>query len=428
MSSPVAGLGPAALALARASARGAANLKWLTPQNFRGLARKSFLNFYMWQVLICVYLLLAVGAWRLVAKVSHRLVCQIASGFCEEFKHATGLDSSECLQSGRLLEKMHHSSRTRHENQTTKSYVEAGLSAPVPISYADLDGLSEHPWLRPSDFLRVFVQENKLGLLMGGSSFDIIEKFWCRFQVHQPDHPIFSLLDPHDRKYTLPLMLYADEGQTLRKQSIMVISIQPAVGFGTHAASGFADPEAMGLNFKGSCYRTRFLVSTLLRRIYKKKPHIVDSLIKQIVLDCNETFESGVGVLLDGVSKKLRGCIVGLKGDWPILSRLGHLTRHFHRMTKGGKTASAGICHLCLAGCPGIPYQQYTEAAAWCGTYLSEAPFDPADPSPLWDLPQSPAEELFYHFDVFHTWHKGIYAELAGSAVATWFFLVCCML
>ena len=363
-------------------------------------------------------------------QVSHRLVCEIASGFWQELKSATGLDSDdEILQSAPLIKKMHKSSKTKHENQTTEAYAKLGLAAPVPISYMDLDGLSEHPWLRPSDLLRVFVLEKKLGLLMGDcSSFEVVQEFWKRYELVQPRHPVFQL-DPGDLQYTLPCVLYADEGSTLKKQSLMCVSIQPVLGRGTYAASRCeASPAAMGLNFMGSCYKTRFLLSVLATRFYKKQPNILDNLIREIVRDLSGLFGKGVAVCVGGVVKTIRICILGLKGDWPILARFGHLTRSFHKQKKGGRALRSpdegGICHLCKAGCPSMPYQEYTEAARWCASFLSVPPFDPADPSPLADLPQPPEKELFYQYDLFHTTHRGVFAELAGSAIASWMLLM----
>ena len=322
---------------------------------------------------------------------------------------------------------MHKSSKTRHENQTTKAYEDVGLAAPVPFSYVDLDKFPHHPWVRPSDFLRVFVQQNKLGLLTGGSSFDILAEFWQRYYYVQPSHAVYKLLDTEQRRFTIPCMLYADEGQTLKKQSLMVVSIQPAIGAGIHAAEGCASSGSMGNNFIGSCYKTRFLLSVLAKRAYKTNGEVLDVLMEQIVRDCNDCLESGVSVCLEGKPIKLRLAIVQVKGDWPILTRLGHLTRSFHRLTKGGLVTTTGkekvpkgICHLCRAGCPGVPIQEYTEQAKWCETYLKDPPFDPNDPSPLWELHQADSKEVLYHYDLFHTCHKGIFAELAGSAIVSW--------
>ncbi|CAE7196549.1 unnamed protein product, partial [Symbiodinium microadriaticum] len=127
-----------------------------------------------------------------------------------------------------------------------------GLAAPIPFSYVDLEGFPQHPWLRPSDFLRVFVKENKLGLLTGGNSFDVLEEFWRRYSYVEPSHAVFKLLDAEQRRFTIPCMLYADEGQTLKKQSLMVVSIQPAIGAGIRAAEGYASSDSMGNNFIGA--------------------------------------------------------------------------------------------------------------------------------------------------------------------------------
>ena len=363
-------------------------------------------------------------------KVSHRLACEIASGFCKELK-AIGLkDANETsLPNSVLLKKMHKASRTRHENQNTKLYADLALAAPVPLSYASVSGLGKHPWLRPSGYLRVFAKEGKIDLLMGGSStFDVVEEFWSRYSHIEPQHPVFKF-SKEELKHTLHGMLYADEGQTLKKQALMVFAVQPVLGRGTLASqSSRKDANAMGLNFQGSCYKTRVLVGVLGKKscYHKKKQHVLDSFAAYIVDDCNAMFDTGVAVNLDGRRVQIRLCVIAVKGDWPILLRLGHLTRSFNRLTKrgrgknGNRNECKGICHLCLAGYPGISYGEYGEDAKWVSTYLKEPPFQESDPSPFWRLRQSPQLELLCHYDPFHVMHKGIFAELAGSAVVAW--------
>ena len=69
-------------------------------------------------------------------------------------------------------------------------------------------------------------------------------------------------------------------------------------------------------------------------------------------------------VLLNGIPTDLHICVLGLKGDWPALTKLGCLTRHHGR--EASVKDGAGICHLCLAGQRGHEFHifDYTKMKA----------------------------------------------------------------
>ena len=347
-------------------------------------------------------------------------MCEIAQSFWAEYREATGVDSDDdSLASAAVLKAMSRASNTRHENQTEALYVQQGLSAPIPISKVDLPGLPGHPYFKVSDYLRVFTEQDKLHLLMGGeeSCFDKIATFWQRYHAVCPEHPIYKKSESC-RRFQIPILLYADEGQTLKKQSIMVIAFQPASGAGTLSSQHHrSNEDGMGLNFAGSSYRTRFLLSCMLKNKYRKSAETFDDLIRVFVSEFNLMFEEGVGVSLASGNQKLGLTVIGVKGDWPILTRMGYLGRHFGRLAFGGDRP--GICHLCMAGTEGIPYHEYDEHAKWIPTYLQSSPFS-RDDGPLSQLHQSPAQERTLLYDIFHVCHKGVFAELSGSAIAPW--------
>ena len=347
-------------------------------------------------------------------------MCEIAQSFWAEYREATGVDSDDdSLASAAVLKAMSRASNTRHENQTEALYVQQGLSAPIPISKVDLPGLPGHPYFKVSDYLRVFTEQDKLHLLMGGeeSCFDKIATFWQRYHAVCPEHPIYKKSESC-RRFQIPILLYADEGQTLKKQSIMVIAFQPALGAGSLSSQHHrSNEDGMGLNFAGSSYRTRFLLSCMLKNKYRKSAETFDDLIRVFVSEFNLMFEEGVGVSLASGNQKLGLTVIGVKGDWPILTRMGYLGRHFGRLAFGGDRP--GICHLCMAGTEGIPYHEYDEHAKWIPTYLQSSPFS-RDDGPLSQLHQSPAQERTLLYDIFHVCHKGVFAELSGSAIAPW--------
>ena len=329
------------------------------------------------------------------------------------------MDSDDdALASAAVLKAMSRASKTRHENQTEALYIQQGLSAPIPISRVDLPKLPGHPYFKVSDYLRVFTEQEKLHLLMGGEvCFDKIAEFWRRYQAVCPEHPIYKKSESC-RRFQIPVLLYADEGQTLKKQAIMIVSFQPALGNGTLSNQHHRpNDDGMGLNFAGSSYATRFLLSCLLKNKYRKSAETFDELIRVFVHEFNLVFEEGIAVSLASGNHKLGLSVIGVKGDWPILTRMGYLHRHFGRLAFGADRE--GICHLCMAGTVGVPFHEYDEHAKWIPTYLQCSPFSRED-GPLSQLHQSPAQERTLMYDMFHVCHKGVFAELAGSAIDSW--------
>ena len=316
------------------------------------------------------------------------------------------------LASSSLLASLHHHSSTRHENKSAKTFAEEGLSCPVDLTWVDIGLAKPHPILRISDMLETFANHAKLPRLWGGGDrAAVLTRFWERFEVHQGSHEVFK---EHSERlsYVLPLQLHADEGQTLKQSGIMVLAWQSPIGAGIATQQGNVD---MGLNYLGSSYKTRYLISVLLRKVYTKQVKTsLDDLVSVVADELKRLFYDGIELNIAGRKIKLFCAMVGLKGDWPIHHKLGHVTRHFACKLTG---KSRGICHLCLAGRAGFDLADYSQTAAWKSTYLVHPPFE--TPGPLARIPQSPHLELMFRYDPFHTFQKGCFAELAGSALVS---------
>ena len=121
-------------------------------------------------------------------------------------------------------------------------------------------------------------------------------------------------------------------------------------------------------------------------------------------------------VLVDGTPTDLYFCVLGLKGDWPALTKLGNLVRHHGRESQ--KTESLGVCHLCKAGQPNHDFHKFGVTA------MRDARTD----VPPWSTPSSlttiiPQDQTklpdFYKIDLFHTGHKGVFGDLCANAIDT---------
>ncbi|CAE7273993.1 unnamed protein product, partial [Symbiodinium pilosum] len=320
------------------------------------------------------------------------------------------------LSSASLLGELHRHSATRHENNAGKTLEQHGLSCPVEVDTVDIGLEKPHPILRISNVLKVLASHDKLSLLWGSDDPNptaALAKFWRRFRTHQGSHEVF-VQHAQQLHRTIPILLHADEGQTLKSAGIMVISWESPLGLGVSTQDA---PTDMGLNYMGSSFKTRFLISVLLKRIYLKKVKAsLDNLVSEVAAELKALFFDGIELAHKGQNMHFFVAFIGLKGDWPIHQKLGHLRRHFSRMTKKDDDANAaGICHLCEAGKAGIPFHEVGPRATWTRTYLISSPF--LRPGPLAIVPGATSRELMFRFDPFHTLHKGCFAELAGSAL-----------
>ena len=197
-----------------------------------------------------------------------------------------------------------------------------------------------------------------------------------------------------------------------KKKAIMILQIQPLHGKGTsRRAEG-------GLNFVGVSVSTRYLYSVMTAKVYAGiNAQRLDCLVGHMADDLTGLFHSPVEVTIRGTKKSLFFSCVGLKGDWPALVKLGKLQRHFGRTSAG--TESTGICHLCRAGQGGFPYNNFDYDAMLESRRLVALPWD--SPGALSTKIPQDQERLaeFFKIDVFHTFHKGIFGDLAANAIET---------
>ena len=315
------------------------------------------------------------------------------------------------MPSSSVLKRMHRKRLTKHENETSKLLQKEGLSCPIPIQYADIGTGSQHEFFSFESFIRILSLHQRLPLLLGHvNDFSMVAEFWDRYRIIEPAHPIYTT-HANREKYVIPCFLHSDEGRTLKKSQIMVFNLQPVLG-------GNPEPEydvnEMHTNMKFHSFATRFLLATMCKKVYRENSQPFYKLLEAIAADLLRLWEKGVEVQFREKSVRLHVCVVAVKGDWPALAKMGCMERWFGRAVKKRDAHGAGICHLCLAGCPDIPFHAIDREAEWRKTVLTVDPFK--TPSPLSCLPNY--GPMLYRFDVFHTAHKGILAELAGSALA----------
>ena len=344
--------------------------------------------------------------------------------------HEADPDLAENLRSSEFLRDLHRKSTTKHENASARAFVKEGLSCPVPTSKIDVGSGVEHPVLKIKDMLKALHSAGKMPLLWGSESAtshtDVLPKFWRRWRVHDPGHEVFKEHRQH-LDVVLPLQIHADEGQTLKKSGVMILNWQSPIGRGVSTQEDV--PAAMSLNFTGNSYSTRFLFSVCTKRTYtkKKRGFILDGIFEHLAEELRDLFYNGMTLKLNGgEEKRFFVALIGIKGDWPIQARIGNLQRHFSRKGVYKVSDKSGFCHLCRAGEAGYNPNDYSEGAAWRSTFLKFPPW--SSEGAFCRVPQSSAKEFMHKFDIFHTLHKGCFAELAGSGIATRLDLQLCVL
>ena len=345
------------------------------------------------------------------------MVCNLASAFLEEMEEAG--DGPTRVRSANLITHMRRLKQTRKESNASRLERE-GLQADCKITWAQVGLKGTHPTLRVVDMLQTLAKAGKFSLLTGGLEwgFSAWQRFWDGFAQEEPSHPVFTAHSGRlDR--VLPVYYYGDEGWSHKKAGFLVVSWQPVVGQGTSFSLERADRD-VGTNTVGVSYTTRFLYTCMQRKLYSQKPAVFQNIMDLLSSEVRSLFEDGVQLTINGVKETVYCCAIGCKADWPMLHKMGNLNRAHHGV-KAKVENCKGVCHLCMAGTP--------EHAEWHDIYSGTWKYtDTEDMRPPWSrespltrntpFPDSAISRAwFYRPDVFHSFHKGLMAELAGSAL-----------
>ena len=191
------------------------------------------------------------------------------------------------------------------------------------------------------------------------------------------------------------------------KKGLLIMQFQCIMGKGSRRAAD--------LNLAGSTYVTRLLYTVLRQHHYNRQKSVLYKLLQHWVNDWKDAFHDGICVSVAGKSHTIYPIVLGLKGDWPALIKMGRLNRHFGRDAPASQNPP-GICHLCRAGRLGFPWHLNDINAAWLLDPHAQDVEPWNAPSPLVEIP-SDSGASFYMIDVFHTLHKGVFGDFAASAL-----------
>ena len=349
------------------------------------------------------------------------MAAEIAGAIQHEIERVFGKESLCRLPSSNVISRMARAHATGHAASGTRSVIteDPTLTFPVSVTYVDIGASQKHPVIFLSDYVNTLQSVNKLTNLTGHQPLSCLKRFWDHFRTLRPQHPVFDLPE-HQRNYTVPMYLIGDEGRGYKKTAIMILGCEPVLGTGCEPEDEVTACEELKMNFRGDTYETRMLFSVLPRAVYKKNDACLHNLVHAWSENLGMCFREGLE--LGRGQPRLRIAILGLKADWPALDKLGKLERHFRREAYPfGK----GICHLCQANtevCPAWHGHDFTSAGWVRSMETSPLPWKPGAESALtMYIPVEPSmKPQFYLIDLFHTVHKGVHADLAGSAIVSW--------
>ena len=143
----------------------------------------------------------------------------------------------------------------------------------------------DFPVLQVTDTIDFLIQNENMGRLVGGPRINMADiqgvllEFWRRFSKTHADHQIFAACENGELSLsrTIPIQIHGDEGRGFKRQGIMMLSIQGAIGRGqTPFLKKHVLPTArnkrMGLNIGGSSFNSRFLFASMPKKWYNTNP------------------------------------------------------------------------------------------------------------------------------------------------------------
>ncbi|CAE7822881.1 unnamed protein product [Symbiodinium sp. CCMP2456] len=289
----------------------------------------------------------AKGKAKAKQQVSHEMAAELAHAIMIEVNDSFGDEATFKLKSADIVHKMSTAFSTGHSAAGTRKAIavasDARLHLSIPVTFLDIGLERKHPALLFSSYVKTLADLGQLEVLHANAD---LGKFWETMQPLRSGHPVYAL-PREDWDRVIPVYLIADEGRGLRHSAVMVMGCEPLLGNGCEAQDAATAAEPFKMNFTGNTYRTRQLFSVLHKTKYLKGEVALHRLVTHWSEDLRLCFD---GIQLSGTLWRV--AVIGLKGDWPALDKLGRLNRHFRREAY---PHGQGICHLCMANtavCP----------------------------------------------------------------------------
>ena len=180
------------------------------------------------------------------------------------------------------------------ETGVHRAFRKYGLAADLPLRKTVIGPgpLAAFPYLKFSDWVRYLVERKQLGQLCGTNDVQhmnvLLSEFWRRYKLVEPDYELWALekAGKIDLRFCLPIYSHTDEGRTLKKRPVWILSCHGALGTGTSKSKRNVpvppqniDKDGMCLNFSGNTWGTQFLVSVMTRHMQNSNPGSMEKIV-----------------------------------------------------------------------------------------------------------------------------------------------------
>ena len=335
---------------------------------------------------------------------------------------------------------------TNAERDCHRKFTRLGFSLPLTIESIDHEigkNVLTTKWVKVSTWLKYFLSKAPSSLGIATVSFQSqCKAFWDLYQQVHPTHMIYG--SGKDLSKCVPISLYGDEGKGPKRANYLDITWETPFGLSEFKSSCTCadelrqvpqdaipscqcdrhgvDPHSVGLcrrmstTQKGHSYLTRRLVFGLPSYQYKANRQILHEHMVRLAEDMISLFENGVLVDTGGDHCTFFGVLIGIKGDMKFHAETAGFTRCYSNLSKKGNTNP--MCAWCLAGSPGIPFEETAAIPGWVGSMFAERPWRENNSPQLAAIPfDSSRPEFAFKFDPFHLLKVGISRDLTGSII-----------
>ena len=295
----------------------------------------------------------------------------------------------------------------------------------IPVSSINCSGCKV-PWISPESWLKFIVKKGLWPLMAGcdAHDYDGAERNWLQFwKTYQQIHPDFGLfqMENVDLSRTAAWLIHGDEGRTLKRNGLMVTSVQSALGRGfdekrVHGQA--ADSAKLRVNFAGHSFLTRYVVNTMPKTAYESNPKVFHEAMDHISASLNRCLREG---FLDASrGEKFHVVVLGVKGDTPYLAKVGNFYRTYNTTAKRGEERGPpkGTCPYCLAGTREFPGEEIaTTKPKWLLTMGVKLPWVEC-PTVIKNLVHDYGNPAgFFKSDIWHVVHLGFGRSWVASTV-----------
>lgn len=313
------------------------------------------------------------------------------------------------------------------ERDTHRTIGKQSTRLEIPLSSIDCDG-EKLPWISPETWFTFLVTKGLWPVLAGCNRDDHVgavcnwKQFWKNYKEVYPNFELFDYEDQLDFGRVAAVFLHGDEGRTLKRQGMMVTSVQSALGRGydEKRVKNHPSGDNLRVNFAGHSFTTRFVLHTIPKTCYESNPEVFHSAMSHVAKSLRKLLDVGVVDVVSGETLKV--ALIGVKGDAPYLVKVGHFYRSYNTMAKRGEERSVakGVCPYCLAGTRNFPSEEINSTEPkWRTTVGVKAPWvrTPAIIQHCLHDRGDPAS--FFRSDIWHVVHLGFGRSWVASVIQT---------